>query len=503
VTSSATPQRSLLALALVTALSASPSSPAQGQSLPETLTRLLDRPPLDRHLWGIAVLDHDGRLLFGRNEDRLFIPASNTKLIVTAVAAALLPPGWRVRTSVYRTGDLEQGRLAGDLILYGRGDPTMSRRCFAVDSLAPGACERDPARAFRVLAGRLKAAGLREIAGDLIGDGSYFEPIAVHPSWEVEDLIYGYAAPVSGLGFSDNSVTASVAPGPRPGAVAIVTTEPAVPGYEVVVRAVTTADGVPTSLVWSREPDGTRYLLTGTIHASSPPHEATLAVVEPNRFAALAFAAVLADSGIVLHGLVRGTGDSLETAGARSREPFAEVESRPIGDWIFPILNESQNWFAEMLVKALGRELGGGGSWQRGIEVERRFLIDSMRIDSTQISIRDGSGLSEKNLVSPLAFARILHFMRTDSRFATFAPGLPKSGAIGSLETRFLKTPLEGRVRAKTGSLTGVSSLSGYVDPEVGCRTFSIQANHHTIGGQAMIQAIDSLVVAIGADCSK
>jgi D-alanyl-D-alanine carboxypeptidase/D-alanyl-D-alanine-endopeptidase (penicillin-binding protein 4) len=208
---------------------------------------------------------------------------------------------------------------------------------------------------------------------------------------------------------------------------------------------------------------------------------------------------VLSDSGIVLKGLVRATTDSFETAAARSGPPLAEVESRPLADWIFPILNESQNWYAEMLVKQLGRALGGAGTWRRGIEIERRFLIDSMKVDSTQFSIRDGSGLSEKNLISPLALARVLHFIRSHPRFRSFAAGLPKSGAVGSLQERFRETPLEGRVSAKTGSLTGVSSLSGYVDVETGCRTFSIQANHHTIGGQAMIQAIDSLVVAIGA----
>src|SRR6185295_19411412 len=105
---------------------------------------------------------------------------------------------------------------------------------------------------------------------------------------------------------------------------------------------------------------------------------------EPSRFAALAFAQTLADSGIVLKGLVRGTTDSLETAAARTRAPLAEVESRPLADWIFPILNESQNWYAEMLLKQLGRAIGGAGTWRRGIEIERRFLIDSMKVDSTQ-----------------------------------------------------------------------------------------------------------------------
>ncbi len=166
-----------------------------------------------------------------------------------------------------------------------------------------------------------------------------------------------------------------------------------------------------------------------------------------------------------------------------------------------------------MLLKQLGRQFGTGGSWQGGIEVERRFLIDVMKIDSTQFALHDGSGLSEKNLVSPLTFVRILHFMRLHPRFPSFVAGLPQSGAVGSLKSRFVATPLAGRVRAKTGSIGQVNTLSGYIDPTPDrqslraphCRIFSVQANHHTLGGQAMIDAIDSVVAVIGAgaECGR
>ena len=105
------------------------------------LDRRLDTPPFDKSLWGVAVVDHKGKLLYGRNERRLFTPASNTKLVVTAVASALLPPGLTVRTSVYAGGPIVAGVLRGDVVLYGRGDPTFSRRCYATDSLAPGVCD--------------------------------------------------------------------------------------------------------------------------------------------------------------------------------------------------------------------------------------------------------------------------------------------------------------------------------------------------------------------------
>ena len=122
------------------------------QSLNNRIDALLDAPPLDRHLWGIAVADTTGRLIFGRNADRLFIPASNTKLLVTAAAAVLLPPDWTVRTSLYGTGPIVNGVLQGHLVLYGRGDPTMGRRCYAVDTTLSGVCQTDAFAQLRALA---------------------------------------------------------------------------------------------------------------------------------------------------------------------------------------------------------------------------------------------------------------------------------------------------------------------------------------------------------------
>ena len=151
-------------------------------------------------------MDQNGKLLYGRNEQRLFTPASNTKLVVTAVASALLPPNFTVRTSVYAAGPLVCGVLLGDLVLYGRGDPTFSRRCYATDSPVPGVCDRDPFVRLRLMADTLKARGVRQIQGDIVGDGSWFEAASLHPGWELFDLNWWYAAPVAALAFNDNSL---------------------------------------------------------------------------------------------------------------------------------------------------------------------------------------------------------------------------------------------------------------------------------------------------------
>ncbi len=175
------------------------------------------------------------------------------------------------------------------------------------------------------------------------------------------------------------------------------------------------------------------------------------------------------------------------------------MASRPLGDWVFPVLNTSQNWFAEMILKQLGRRFGGEGSWSAGIRVERRFLIDSVGADSTEFALVDASGLASNNLISPRTFTRLLAFMRRSPAYESFAAALPQSGAAGSLRRRFVGTSLEGRVRAKTGSISRVNTLSGYVERADGrVLVFSVQANNHTLGSSGMIPAIDSVVTELG-----
>ena len=175
------------------------------------------------------------------------------------------------------------------------------------------------------------------------------------------------------------------------------------------------------------------------------------------------------------------------------------MQSRPLRDWVFPILNTSQNWYAEMLLKQLGRVFTGEGSWNKGIEVERRFLIDSVHVDSTQIAMTDGSGLAANNLISPLVFAQVIRFITQHPHAATFTAGLPQAQQTGSLRNRFRGTALEGRVHAKTGSISRVNTITGYIDRPDGRRwTFSIQANHHTQRGRDILNQLDSLVVEIG-----
>jgi serine-type D-Ala-D-Ala carboxypeptidase/endopeptidase (penicillin-binding protein 4) len=474
------------------------SAPAYGQKdFVRRLDARLDAVPFNRQLWGVALVDQDGRLLFGRNPDRLFIPASNTKLVVSAVASALLPPDWRVKTSLYG-GPLVNGVLQGDLVLYGRGDPTMGHHCYATDSTLAGVCDADPFARFRQLVDVLRARGVRAITGDVVGDGSYFETTLVHPNWESFDLNWWYAAPVSGLGFNDNSVDFQWTPGPTPGTPAAITMTPNLGDIAFENRTVTVAAGGESDVgdKFFRHPGTMEIWAEGTVALDNPPQTESFALPDPNLYAAKALRQILAQAGISVLGATRSTVDSTAYAALRRSPPIAEASSRPLRDWIFPILNTSQNWFAEMLLKQLGRQFGKAGSWPEGLAVERRFLIDSVKIDSTQFSLSDASGLSSSNLISPLAFTQLMRYMRRHPRYPTFAAGLPQAGFAGSLRSRFLGTPLAGRVRAKTGSISRVVTLTGYIELDRGRQlTFSVQANHHALPSKVILGVIDSLVV--------
>ncbi len=474
------------------------TAPLKG-SLERRLAQLLDAPPFDRASWGLYVVDDRGRVLYQRNADHFSVPASNTKLIVTAAATVLLPADYRVTTSVYVNGRVQDGVLYGDLVLYGRGDPTWSARCYAVDTLAPGACD-STFTAIDAIADSVRAHGIRRITGKLVGDGSYFEPTLTHYAWNVWDLNWWYAAPVSGLGFHDNSVDFHIAPGPAVNAPPLITWSPDLALFTFENRARTVPADSSTTIgdKFFRKPGTWDIRAEGTVALGKKPWVESFALPDPNLYAARALAASLLSQGVAIEGGAVGTTDSLAYRGARCCSPLVEYRGRPLPDIVFPILNTSQNWFAEMLLKILGHEVKGEGSWEAGLDVERRFLIDSVKIDSTAFSLEDGSGLAAGNLVTPHAFTQLLAYMHRHPKRAPFVAALPHAGQTGSLLKRFVATPLESRVIAKTGSIDRVNSLSGYIERADGRTiTFSVQANSHAVPYSQMLAQIDSVVVQL------
>jgi D-alanyl-D-alanine carboxypeptidase/D-alanyl-D-alanine-endopeptidase (penicillin-binding protein 4) len=465
--------------------------------LARRVARHLDRPPFDRVHWGVLVTDGAGREVYARNADRLFIPASNAKLVVAAAAAVLLPPDVRVVTSIYAAGPVVDGTLEGDLVIYGRGDPTFSPRCYGVDTTQVGACDSLWGK-LDSLALHIAARGIRHVRGAIVGDGSYFDGVSTHPNWEGYDLNWWYAAPVTALGFNDNSIDLTYRPGPHPGAPVAVDLAPDVGLFTFENRSRTLPAGERRTIDFFRAAGTHRIWAEGGMPVDGRERTEYFAVPDPNLYFAAALRTALGSHGVSVAGPTLSTTDSTRYASWRTALPLAEARSRSLSDLIFPILNSSQNWFAEMLLKTLGRMVGRDGSWDGGIAVERRFLVDSVGIDSTAFSLRDGSGLSSSNLLTPRALVALLRFLETHPQGATIRDGLPQSGARGSLRTRFVGTPLEGRVYAKTGSIAHVNSLSGYVDRPDGERlVFSVIANNHTARYANVLATIDSVVVEV------
>ena len=488
-----------LVLALVAVLLASPFPILHAQrGLARRVDRLLDQAPFDRATWGVILMDSTGRVLYQRNADRLFVPASNTKLVVTAVASALFPPDYRTVTSLYGTGPVEDGVLHGNLVIYGRGDPTFSERCYGVDTLALGACETMWSR-MKALADSLLARGVRRITGALVADGSFFDAQFVHPGWESYDLNWWYAAPVSALGFNDNSVNVRWGPGPRPDSPARISFEPALDNFLFENRTRTVDSGGATTVDFFRSPGTLQVWAEGTVAANRAPRTEYFALPDPNLYFAQALRFVLMERGVSVGGPTLATTDSMTYHLTRESPALVTFASRSLPDVIFPILNTSQNWFAEMLLKQLGKHMGEGGSWDAGLEVERRVLIDSMGIDSTAFSLSDASGLASNNLVAPRAFAQLLRYMWQHPNRDGFLEALPHAQQLGSLRTRFADTPLEGRVIAKTGSISRVNTLSGYIERERGGPLiFSVMLNDHTARYSTALDQIDSVVVELG-----
>jgi len=491
-----------LTISAAFSLEAGAQSRGGGGSLQQRLTRLLDQPPFDRATWNVFAQDDRGRVLFNRNGDRFSVPASNTKLVVSAAATILLPADYRARTSVYANGTITNGVLQGDLILYGRGDPTWSQRCYTVDTLAPGGCD-STWTAVDAIADSLRARGIRRVTGRIVGDGSYFDPILTHPSWNSFDLNWWYAAPVSGLGFHDNSVDFQITPGAFVDAPPVISWNPDLTLFTFENRARTVAADSSTTIGdnFFRKPGTLDIWAEGTVSLSRSPWIESFALPDPNLYAARALEISLRKKGISVGGGAASTTDSMVYRALRccgSPPPVVEYRGRPFPDIVFPILNSSQNWFAEMLLKVLAREAGDTGSWTKGLDVEKRFLIDSVKIDSTAFSLEDGSGLAAGNLVTPHAFVQLLAYMYRHPKRAPFLAGLPRAQQRGSLLRRFAGTPLEGRVLAKTGSIDRVNTLSGYVEKADGrVITFSIQANAHDVPTRQMLAQIDSVVVQL------
>ena len=481
----------LLAPAIRPPASSAPSALQIAQpsdSLPAWLEAVVDG-RLDRAHWGVAVYDLGAaRWVTLYNADRWFVPASNLKLVVSATALERLGPDYVFRTGLYGTGLIEDGELEGDLVLYGRGDPNLSGRH------APGMLS-----IFEGLADSLVARGLERVRGDLVADESFFDDDRTRGDWAAYDLLWWYAAPVGALGFNDNSIDVHIRPGAGVGKPPVVEGEPQSAFYTLENRATTGPAGSDVTFDLTRDPGTNRIVAYGSLPLDAEPRIEYFAVFDPARWAGTVFREVLEARGVEIEGKTRSVSsprDSPVTAGDAIH--LVSHASVPLGKVVEAINGRSQNWHAEQVLKTLGRELRGEGSWKAGLEVERETL-DRLGVDTLDFELRDGSGLASTNLATPRGLATLLVRAVDRPWGDLFAASLPVAGRTGSLRRRYLGTEAEDRVRAKTGFIENVYALSGYLTTAAGREyAFSVIVNGIGAGIEEEAQeAIDRLVVEL------
>ena len=442
---------------------------------------------LARSHWGVAVRDlATGRWVARHAADRYFVPASNLKLVVSATALERLGADFTWRTSVYGTAPIgAAGVLNGDLVLYGRGDPNLSGR-FAPSMTA----------IFESLADSLVERGLARVTGELLADESFWDADYVRGDWATYDLLWWYAAPVGALGFNDNSIDFHIRPGSAIGDPLLVDGDPVSSFYTLENRAVTGPPDSERTFDLTREPGTNHVIAYGSLPLDAEPDVEYFAVVDPAGWAATVFREVLARRGIAVEGPVRTVSRPAESpVAAGDTVALAAHRSPPLARVVDAVLGRSQNWHAEQLLKTIGKEVRGEGTWSAGLAVERATLAE-LGVDTTAMFLRDASGLSSANLVTPEAIVALLAAMRERPSGSAFVSALPVAAESGSLRGRFGGTAAAGRVRAKTGYIENVYSLSGYVTTLEGVEyAFSVVVNQ--TAGESAAAAIDRLVTGI------
>ncbi len=461
----------LLTLALLVLACGGPlqfrgASSGAERRLAEDMRQILDHPDLAPMTIGVKVVSPvTGRVLFARHSDGLFHPASNTKLFTAMGVLRTMGPDYRYLTSVFADGDAfaRSDTLHASLYLLGRGDPMLESA--HLDSLAAIAAER---------------SGARVIAGDVVVDDAYLDGVPYGEGWMWDDVQYSYSAALNALSVNGNSVMIGISPGAAVGAPVTVRVDPPTTAVAFEVQALTTAAGDTAALEPLRvERDwpsrSNRITVTGRLGMDAEERVFYRSVEEPGLYAGNLFRDALQARGIRVTGPVRKG-----IAPTRARA-LATFRSSPVTDALAHLLKDSSNLTAELLIKTMGRHATGEtGTTGDGLATLRRVLADYIGLDPDAYRFADGSGLSWYNYVSPDQIADLLTAAYHDAGIGGhFREALAVAGVDGSLKNRMKDTAAMGNLRAKTGTLTGVSCLSGYVHTRDGePLVFSIMMNN-------------------------
>lgn len=423
-------------------------------------------PAVQRGRIGYKFIDIEtGEILAEQDSANFFTPASNTKLYTTAFALARLGPNYKFQTEVRTTGRWSVGETAvPDLQLVGSGDPNLSGRALPYRL---NAAEGDPVAVLKELANKLVNAGIREVAGDVTGVATRYQGDAYPHGWTIDDSIYSYGAPVSALVVNDGNVSLMLRPGDI-GELAEVELRPAVSHF-TILNDVTIDNSRRAQVRLYRAPGSSEVVLRGTLGKRSGEWREDLAVEDPALFAAEAFIDVLRDHGVLVRGVARSLYRNLNSSGAAAQAGtvLATHDSAPLAQEIQLINKISQNLHSEMLLREVARVTRGSGTLESGLEAREAFLREiGITRDGSGFALADGSGLARQNLTTPDSTVTLLRYMWQPPDREVWVRSLPLGGIDGTLQDRFKRIPGAARVHAKTGEMSHVNALSGYIETQ-------------------------------------
>jgi D-alanyl-D-alanine carboxypeptidase/D-alanyl-D-alanine-endopeptidase (penicillin-binding protein 4) len=493
---------------LLPALLLTCAAAAAADTLEQTIAALLERPAAQRAVWGVQAVDlASGAVVYQLNSEQLFTPASSAKLFATALGLERLGADHQFTTRVVADSPLgADGKLDGDLRLLGGGDPSLSARVVPYDKRLEFRADRlEP---IRELARQIAQAGVKIVAGDIIGDDTRYVWDPYPPGWSIEDSTWGYGAPVSALSLNDNFIRVLVRPGAAAGAPARLRIDPDLDYYNIrnLTRTASTRT-VPQGLGLRLKPGVRGIDLWGQISIRSPGRDMEVAVDDPALFSAVALKKALEDAGIEVTGKPRAEHAephqfaSLKSAPSSDEKEyaaaFAAIVSPRLGEELKLTNKMSLNLHAEMLLREVGFARRNVGSVQAGIEEMRAFLGEA-GLTPWEFFLADGSGLSRQNLVSPAGAVKLLRFMARSPQAQAYLDSLPVAGQDGTLDWRFSRSAAKGKIRAKTGTLSHVTALAGYAETVDGRNlAFAVFVNNFGVSTSYMRGIVDQIAIAL------
>ncbi|MEW5806823.1 MAG: D-alanyl-D-alanine carboxypeptidase/D-alanyl-D-alanine-endopeptidase [Acidobacteriota bacterium] len=430
---------------------------------------------------GIKVVSlDDGEVIFEKNAYEPLIPASNMKVLTSAAAFHYLKPEYTFKTVLYHDGQISGKTLKGNLCVKGYGAPDLVGENVWI--MMKEFCE----------------SGIRRIEEDIIGDDTYFDSIPKPVSWpdNVDDNPYG--APVSALSCNYSSVRITIKPG-QAGGKPIVTLFPFSDFFRIINNAKTNNGNNNLFIRRVFEEGANRILLSGSISYRSGEFSEYRSVDNPTLYTLSCIRETLRELGVEVTGTIKSG-----PVPSKARQILV-FKSKPLAQIVYDMNKNSNNFIAEMLLKTLGAEvIGQPGTTEKGCDVLRMFLRNS-GIDTSRIAILDGSGLSRRNLLTADCLTHLLKSM--DEKFGEgyeFVSSLPIGGADGTLRRQLYNNGVARRVRGKTGYISGVKSLSGYVENLSGERfAFAFIVNSSKCGPYDVQEQMDKFCEAISSSSSS